>query len=77
MALHVKEREWKAGIADDLPELRWFALSSAVRKLQAECAVLREASKLADIAWRRACVQLAEFESLRDALSGSGGEANS
>ena len=77
MALHVKQREWDDGIADDLPELRWFALSSAVTKLQAECAVLLEASKLADTAWRRACLQLAEFESLRDALSGSGREANS
>ena len=49
-------------------ERRWFALLSAVRSLQTECGTLLEASKLADLAWRRACMQLAEFEALRDAL---------
>ena len=38
------------------------------RSLQAECSVLLEASKLADVAWRRACMQLAEFEALRDEI---------
>jgi hypothetical protein len=52
----------------ELLERRWFALLSAITSLQGECGILLEASKLADIAWRRACVQLAEFEALRDAL---------
>jgi len=51
-----------------LLERRWFALLSAIRSLQAECGVLQEASMLAEVSWRRACVQLAEFESLRDVL---------
>jgi hypothetical protein len=54
--------------ATGLPERRWFAVLSVISGLQAECGVLLEASKLADAAWRRACVQLAEFEALRDAL---------
>jgi hypothetical protein len=52
----------------ELLERRWFALLSAIGSLQAECGVLLEASKLADVAWRRACVQLAEFEALRDEI---------
>jgi hypothetical protein len=54
--------------ARELLDRRWFAVLSAIRSLQAECGVLLEASKLADVAWRRACAQLAEFEALRDAL---------
>jgi hypothetical protein len=54
--------------ATELLERRWFALLSAIGSLQAECGVLLEASKLADVAWRRACVQLAEFEALRDEI---------
>jgi hypothetical protein len=54
--------------AAEVIERRWFELLSAIRGLQGECGILLEASKLADIAWRRACVQLAEFEALRDAL---------
>jgi hypothetical protein len=54
--------------ATQLLERRWFALLSAIRSLQAKCGVLLEASMLAEVSWRRACVQLAEFESLRDAL---------
>ena len=57
-----------ADAAGELIERRWFALLSAIRSLEGECGILLEASKLADIAWRRACVQLAEFEALRDAL---------
>ena len=68
MGLKMTEREWDAESAGDLVERRWFALLSAIKNLQSECAVLLEASKLADVAWRRACVQLAEFEALRDAL---------
>ena len=60
------DRESEA--ASEVIERRWFALLSAIRSLQAECSVLLEASKLADVAWRRACMQLAEFEALRDAL---------
>jgi hypothetical protein len=54
--------------ATQLLERRWFALLSAIRTLQAECGVLLEASMLAEVSWRRACVQLAEFEALRDVL---------
>jgi hypothetical protein len=62
------DRELGSEAAGELLERRWFALLSAIRSLQGECGILLEASKLADIAWRRACVQLAEFEALRDAL---------
>ncbi len=58
----------ESGAETQLIERRWFALLSAIRSLQGECEILLEASKLADVAWRRACVQLAEFETLRDAL---------
>jgi hypothetical protein len=66
MRLVCADRESEA--ASEVIERRWFALLSAIRSLQAECSVLLEASKLADVAWRRACMQLAEFEALRDAL---------
>ena len=62
------ERESGADAAGELIERRWFALLSAIRSLEGECGILLEASKLADIAWQRAQVQLAEFEALRDAL---------
>jgi hypothetical protein len=68
MGLGMLERDLGAEASGELSERRWFALLSAIRSLQGECATLLEASKLADIAWRRACVQLAEFEALRDAL---------
>ena len=68
MAVELVEREWDADVGGDMPGRRWFALLSAIENMQSECAVLLEASKLADVAWRRACVQLAEFEALRDAL---------
>jgi hypothetical protein len=61
------DRELGAEAAEVI-ERRWFELLSAIRSLQGECGILLEASKLAQIAWRRACVQLAEFEALRDAL---------
>jgi hypothetical protein len=54
--------------ASELLERRWFGLLSAITSLQAECGLLLEASELADVAWRRACLQLAEFEALRDLL---------
>lgn len=62
------DREWGADAAGELIERRWFALMSAIGSLQGECEVLLEASKLADIAWRRASLQLAKFEALREAL---------
>ena len=68
MGLNVADRELGAEAPVELIERRWFALLSAIKSLQGECGILLEASKLADIAWRRACVQLAEFEALRDAL---------
>ena len=66
MRLVCADRESEA--ASEVIERRWFALVSAIHSLQTECNVLLEASKLADVAWRRACMQLAEFEALRDAL---------
>jgi hypothetical protein len=62
------DRELDAEAAGELIERRWFALLSAIKGLQSECEILLEASKLADSAWRRACVQLTEFEAVRDAL---------
>jgi hypothetical protein len=59
------DRDLGAEPATELLERRWFALRSAIGRLQTECSVLLEASKLADVAWRRACLQLAEFEALR------------
>lgn len=57
-----------AEAAVELTERRWFSLLSAIRSLQTECETLLEASRLADVAWKRACGQLAQFEMLRDAL---------
>jgi hypothetical protein len=68
MAAKLVERDWDSEAAGDLVERRWFALLSAIKTLDSECAVLLEASKLAEVAWRRACAQRKGFESLRDAL---------
>lgn len=62
------DRTASGDAAADLRERRWFALLSAIRSLQSECGTLLEASKLADLSWRRACMQLAEFETLRDEM---------
>jgi len=37
-----------------LIERRWFATVRAVRRMQAECEVLREVMELAEASWRRA-----------------------
>ena len=55
-------------VAAGLIERRWFASVTAVRTLQAECDVLREAMELAEITWRHAHGRLARLEALRDAL---------
>lgn len=68
MRLSIVDRDLGAEPATELLERRWFALLSAIESLQAECGLLLEASKLADVAWRRACVQLAEFQALRDEI---------
>jgi hypothetical protein len=57
-----------ADAAANLLERRWFSTLAAVRAMQAECEVLREVMQLAEESWRRARTQLAELESLRDAL---------
>jgi hypothetical protein len=54
--------------AANLLERRWFSSITAVRSAEAECEVLREVMELAETAWRRARLQLAELENLRDAL---------
>ena len=51
-----------------LLERRWFAVQSVTRTMQAECDLLLEALNLAQAAWQRANRQLAEIESLGDAL---------
>jgi hypothetical protein len=68
VARNAADRDLDDAAATALLERRWFAMLSAIGNLQAECGVLMEASKLAEMAWRRACVQLAEFEALRDML---------
>jgi hypothetical protein len=54
--------------AANLLERRWFSSIRAVRDARSECEVLREVMELAETDWRRACTQLAELESLRDAF---------
>lgn len=51
-----------------LIEQRWFASMSAVRAIQAECAALSEVMELAGNAWRRARIEAARLEAIRDAL---------
>jgi len=55
--------------AANLLERRWFSSIAAVRAAETECEVLREVLELADSAWRRARIQLADLECLRDALA--------
>lgn len=54
--------------AANLLERRWFSSITAVRLAEGECEALREVMELAESAWRRARLQLAELEALRDAL---------
>jgi hypothetical protein len=54
--------------AANLLERRWFSSITAARTAEVECEVLREVMERAEVAWRRARLQLAELESLRDAL---------
>jgi hypothetical protein len=68
VSLSVSDCDLAGEPASELLERRWFGLLSAIAGLQAECRLLLEASELADVAWRRACLQLAEFEALRDVL---------
>jgi hypothetical protein len=52
----------------ELVQRRWFAAMLATRRLETECRQLLNALRQADQAWRRACTELAEFETLTDAL---------
>lgn len=52
----------------NIVERRWFAAAAKAKIMQDECALLREVVDLAEASWRRARAQLAELESLRDAL---------
>jgi hypothetical protein len=54
--------------AANLLERRWFSSITAVRVAEAECEAMREVLELAESAWRRARIELAELECLRDAL---------
>jgi hypothetical protein len=51
-----------------LIERRWSATVRAVRRMQAECEVLREVTELAEASWRHARGQLSSLEALRDVL---------
>lgn len=62
------ERFSERDTAANLLERRWFSSISAVRAAEAECETLRVVMELAESAWRRARLQLAELETLRDAL---------
>jgi hypothetical protein len=54
--------------AADILERRWFAASSAVKSLQAECDVLLGVVELAEDAWRRTHAQVAHLKAIRDSL---------
>jgi hypothetical protein len=62
------DRYGEGDAALGLLERRWFASMSAARALQAECEVLRGVMELAEGAWRRARIELARLEEIRDAL---------
>jgi hypothetical protein len=49
---------------------QWFAASSAVNTLKAECDVLFGVLEITGDAWRRACAQLVQLEAIRDVLEG-------
>jgi hypothetical protein len=68
VASSVVERDVGDETEAELLERRWFAVLSAISSLKLECGILLEASKLADMAWRRANAQLAEFEALQAML---------
>ncbi len=52
----------------ELLQRRWFAALNATRRLEIECRQLLNALRHADRAWRRACCELAEFETLAGAI---------
>lgn len=54
--------------AAELLERRWFAALRAAKSVQAECEALLEVMEMAEEAWRRTRLKLAELETLRDAL---------
>jgi hypothetical protein len=56
-----------AGEAADL-ERRWFSSIAAADAARAECELLWEVKRQAEVAWRRAGAQAAFLENLRDAL---------
>ena len=62
------DRITRRDAATRLLEHRWYAAMKAARALQIECEVLREVVNSAEDAWRRARVELAHLEAIRDAL---------
>lgn len=54
--------------ATNLIERRWFAASTAVSAMEGECEMLHAVMLLAEQAFRRARVELAELTALRDSL---------
>jgi len=54
--------------AAELLERRWFAAIAAAKRVKAECDALLVVLEISGDAWRRACVQLAKLETLRDML---------
>jgi hypothetical protein len=55
--------------ATNLIERRWFAACAAVEAMESECGTLREVMELAQDAYRRARIELAELTELRDSLA--------
>jgi hypothetical protein len=54
----------------ELMERRWFAATASTKRVKAECDALLEVLEISRDAWRRARVQLANLETLRDTLGG-------
>ena len=54
--------------AAEMLERRWFAMYKRTEEMRAECEAMLKAVESAESVWRRACAELAELESLRDAL---------
>jgi hypothetical protein len=54
--------------AAEMLERRWFATNKNAEAMRSECDVLRQVVAAAEADWRRALAQLAELETLRDAL---------
>jgi hypothetical protein len=64
----MSNRYMEGDAAAEMLERRWFAMYRRAEEMRAECEAMLKAVEAAESAWRRACAELAELESLRDAL---------